>query len=111
MVDIFLCGFMDFADGFFGGWVDGLESLAILAFNELVVDEAAFTRVSTAVCGLERVVGAARYRRIRCGVKADGCRNRHCQDCNNECLEVKESRYGRDSQSSGLLVFACCRRF
>ena len=46
MVNIFFCGFMDFADGFLGGGVDGLESLAILAFDELVVDEAAITDVS-----------------------------------------------------------------
>ena len=41
MVDIFFCGFVDFADGFFGSWVDGLEGLSILAFDELVVDETA----------------------------------------------------------------------
>lgn len=46
VVDIFFCGFVDFADGLLGGWVDGLEGLAILAFDELVVDEAAITRVS-----------------------------------------------------------------
>lgn len=75
MVDIFLSGFVDFADRFLGGWVDGLEGLAILTFDELVVDEAAIiTRGSAStlfVCGLECVVGAASYRRIRCGVKAD----------------------------------------
>lgn len=49
MVDIFFCGFVDFADGFLGGWVDGLEGLAILTFDELVVDEAAITDVSLAV--------------------------------------------------------------
>lgn len=46
MVDILLRGFMDFTDGFLGGGIDGLESLAILAFDELVVDEAAITDVS-----------------------------------------------------------------
>ena len=51
MVDIFFCGFVDFANGFFGGGVDGFEGLAILAFDELIVDEAAITRVSIyAVC-------------------------------------------------------------
>lgn len=55
MVDIFFCGFVDFADGFLGGRVDGLEGLAILAFDELIVDEAAITEVS--LCGLERLVG------------------------------------------------------
>ena len=47
MVDIFLCGFVDFADGFLGGGVYGLESLAVLAFDELVVNEAASTGVSS----------------------------------------------------------------
>ncbi len=46
MVDIFFGGFVDRADGFLGGGVDCLESLAILAFNELVVDEAAIMGVS-----------------------------------------------------------------
>ena len=46
MVDIFFCGFVDFADGFFVGRVDGLKSLSILAFDELVVDETAITRFS-----------------------------------------------------------------
>ena len=46
MVNIFFCGFVDLADGFLGGGVDGLESLAILAFDKLVVDEAAITEVS-----------------------------------------------------------------
>ena len=41
MVDIFFCGFMDFANGLLGGGVDALESLAILTLDEFVVDEAA----------------------------------------------------------------------
>lgn len=40
VVDIFLRGFVDFADGLFGARVDDFERLAILAFHELVVDEA-----------------------------------------------------------------------
>lgn len=47
VVDIFLCGFVDFADGFLGGGVYGLERFTILAFDELVVDEAAITGVSS----------------------------------------------------------------
>ena len=43
VVDIFFRGFMDFADGFLGCGVDGLKGLAILAFDELVIDEAAIT--------------------------------------------------------------------
>ena len=46
MVDVFFCGLMDCADGFLGGRIDGFESLAILAFDELVVDEAAANPVS-----------------------------------------------------------------
>lgn len=43
MVNIFLRGFMDFANRFFGGGVDDFESLAILAFDEFVVDETVIT--------------------------------------------------------------------
>ena len=46
MVDVFFCGLMDMADGFLGGRIDGFEGLAILAFDELVVDEAAAKPVS-----------------------------------------------------------------
>ena len=46
MVDIFLCGLMNVADGFLGGRIDGFESLAILAFDEFVVDKAAANPVS-----------------------------------------------------------------
>ena len=46
MVDIFFCGFMDFADWFLVGRVDGLKSLSILTFDELVVDETTITRFS-----------------------------------------------------------------
>ena len=46
VVNIFFCGFMYFADGFLGGRVDGLEGLAILAFDELIVDEAAIIEIS-----------------------------------------------------------------
>ena len=46
MVDVFFCGLMDCTDGFLGGWIDGFESLAILAFDELVVDKAAGKRFS-----------------------------------------------------------------
>ena len=55
VVDIFFGGFVDCADRFLGGGVDGLESLAILSFDELVVDEAVGSR---SVCGLELLVGA-----------------------------------------------------
>ena len=41
MVNVFFCGLMDCADGFLGGRIDGFESLAILAFDEFVVDKAA----------------------------------------------------------------------
>ena len=54
VVDIFFCGFVDFADSFLGGGVDGLESLAILTLDELVVDEAVKSR---SACGLEALVG------------------------------------------------------
>lgn len=46
MVDIFFRGFLDFANGFLGGRIDGLKGLAILALDELIVDEAASTWVS-----------------------------------------------------------------
>ena len=55
VVDIFFGGFVDFADGFLGGGVDGLKSLAILSLDELVVDEAVRSR---SACGLELLVGA-----------------------------------------------------
>ena len=41
MVNVFFRGLMDCADGFLGGRIDGFESLAILAFDEFVVDETA----------------------------------------------------------------------
>ena len=41
MVNVFFRGLMDCADGFFGGRIDGFESLAILAFDEFVVNKAA----------------------------------------------------------------------
>lgn len=40
VVDILLGGLVDGHDGLLGGGVDALEGLAILAFYELVVDEA-----------------------------------------------------------------------
>ena len=46
MVNIFFCGLMNCADGFLGGRIDGLEGLAILAFDEFVVDKAAANPVS-----------------------------------------------------------------
>ena len=46
MIDVFFCGLMNCADGFLGGRIDGFESLAILAFDELVVDKAAANRFS-----------------------------------------------------------------
>ena len=46
MVDIFFCGFVDLANGFLGGRVDGLKCLSILALDEFVVDETAMTRFS-----------------------------------------------------------------
>lgn len=46
VVDIFFCSFVDFADGFLGGGIDGFEGLAILAFDKLIVDEAAIIEVS-----------------------------------------------------------------
>ena len=49
MVDIFFCGFMDLADWFLGGGIDGFKGFAILAFDELVVDEAASTLCQHAV--------------------------------------------------------------
>ena len=39
VVDVFLGGFVDGDDGLLGGGVDALEGLAILAFDELIVDE------------------------------------------------------------------------
>lgn len=41
MINVFFCGLVDCADGFLAGRIDGFESLAILAFDELVVDKAA----------------------------------------------------------------------
>ena len=46
MVNIFFGGFVDLADGFLGGRVDGLKGIAVLAFDEFVVDEAAMTGIS-----------------------------------------------------------------
>lgn len=46
MIDVLFCSLMDFADRFLGRRIDGFESLAILALDELIVDEAASTRVS-----------------------------------------------------------------
>ena len=46
VIDIFFCGFVDLTDWFLGGGVDGLESLAILAFDKLVINKAAITGVS-----------------------------------------------------------------
>lgn len=57
MVDILFRGFVDCADRFLGGWVDALEGLAVQAFDELVVDEAAITVVSLPS---EQLVGARR---------------------------------------------------
>ena len=54
VVNIFFGGFVDFADRFLGGGVDGLKSLAILSLDELVVDEAVRSR---SACGLELLVG------------------------------------------------------
>ena len=54
VVDIFFGGFVDFADSFLGGGVDALKSLAILAFDEFVVDEAVTSRSAR---GLELLVG------------------------------------------------------
>ena len=112
MVDIFFCGFMDCANGFLGGRVDGFEGLAILTFDELVVDEAVG---QWSACGPERLVGVAKCHRIRirCGVVGDdsarvilahgGC---------GACSDMKKFRTAlEDSQSSGLLIFACCWRF
>lgn len=60
---------MDFANGFLGGRIDGLKGLAILAFDELIVNEAKSTRVSlcSGPIGLRwgrDVVG------LKCGVNA-----------------------------------------
>lgn len=92
MVDIFFSGFVDFADGFLGGGVDGLESLAILTFDELVVDEATITG---SACGLGRLVGlgwgGARYHRMRCGVKSMADQSRRCHQC-TQCFEVERLR-------------------
>lgn len=46
MVNVFFRGFLDFANGFLGGRIDGLKGLAILALDELIVDEAVSTWVS-----------------------------------------------------------------
>lgn len=71
MVDIFFCSFVDFTDGFLGGGIDGLEGLAILAFDKLIVDEAAIIEVSL-LCLRSRTLGESAeegYHRIKCGVK------------------------------------------
>ena len=41
MVNIFFCGFVDRANGLLRSRIDAFESFAILAFDELVVDETA----------------------------------------------------------------------
>lgn len=93
---------MDFADGFFGGGIDHLEGLAILAFDELVVDEAAISLVS-----------------LRPGtfggggeISSDKVRGKGYEGTTSplprvQCLRLRV----RDLQSSGLLVFACSRCF
>lgn len=50
VVDVFLCGFVDFADGLFVARVDDFERLAILAFYKLIVDEAERVVVSEDFC-------------------------------------------------------------
>lgn len=51
VVDIFFCSFVDFADGFLGGGIDGFEGLAILAFDKLIVDEESSGLFIFACCG------------------------------------------------------------
>lgn len=68
MVDIFFCGFVDLADWFLVGRVDGLKSLSILTFDELVVDETAITRFS--VRSRRFGGGADMSKDLRCGVHA-----------------------------------------
>lgn len=46
MVDVFLCSFVDGCDGLFIAGIDALEGLAILAFDEFIVDEAVAIIVS-----------------------------------------------------------------
>ena len=108
VVDIFFGGFVDCADRFLGGGIDGLKSLAILSLDELVVDEAVRRR---SACGLELLVGGE--------ISADKVRGT-CDGGKELSLPAARStleggegkrRGGEErrkySQSSRLLILAC----